>query len=328
MQQQPEEVVADVTQPEGNNSTASPTLIDPADTLREILFSEQHQQIITLEAKVAELESQLSDPQRLASLIAPSLGDAIRRQIQDNRAEVIEALYPIIGQTVLRAVSEAMRDLARTIDAQRRSYLNPQAFIRRFASQISGVSGADVSLREALPFKVAELFLIHRDSGLLLWYQSSDATHSPDSDIISGMLTAIRDFVQESFGRGEAGNLDEIQYGGRRILLETAKYVYLAVVVDGIEPPGFRAEMRKYLIDINHRYRDVLQDYDGDATRFTTVETTLSSLLPTSANEVSDTDKASHDVEASPPSLQQWGAIDTAGLIVIIAVILLIIFLL
>lgn len=53
-------------------------------------------------------------------MVVPVLGDAIRRKIRDARTEMVEALYPIIGQMVVRAVSEAMRDLARSIDARRR----------------------------------------------------------------------------------------------------------------------------------------------------------------------------------------------------------------
>lgn len=43
---------------------------------------------------------------------------------------------------------------------------------------------------------------------------------------------------------GKQGQLDEVQYGTRRILIEAAHYSYLAVVVDGVEPPGFRSAMR------------------------------------------------------------------------------------
>ena len=69
-----------------------------------------------------------------------------------------------------------------------------------------------------------------------------------------------------------------IEYGGRRILIEAAEDIYLAVVVDGVEPSGFRAEMRDRVIDIENRYYGLLRNYEGDATPFAAVDSELISL--------------------------------------------------
>jgi hypothetical protein len=214
-------------------------------------------------------------------MITPVLGDAIRRKIRDAREEMIEALYPIIGQLVVRAVSEAIRDLARTMDAQVRTSFSPQAIWWRLRARIGGVSEEEMALRTSLPFEVAEVFLVHRESGLLLWYLSRDPATSSDSDLISGMLTAIRDFAQDAFGRGMEGQLDEIEYGERSILIEAGRYAYMAVVVDGVEPPGFRAEMRERIIAVNHTHEETLRRYDGDPTPLAPVEASLRSLMTT-----------------------------------------------
>ena len=156
--------------------------------------------------EIGGLEQRLADKDAFITMITPVIGDAIRHRVRDNREEIIEALYPVIGQLVMRAVSEAMRDLARTIDAQRRAFTF-EAIKQRWLDRFSGISEVDSVLREVLPFEVAEIFLIHRDSGLLLWYHSRNLTEGFELDMVSGMLTAIRDFVKESFGRGERGNL-------------------------------------------------------------------------------------------------------------------------
>jgi len=249
------------------------------EALREILFGRYRQQMAELEAELDDLERRISDEDALAAIIAPVMGDAIRRKIRDARDEMIEALYPIIGQTVVRAVSEAIRDLARTIDARMRTTFNLRTIWRRLQARVSGVSGAEMALRESLPFEVAEVFLIHRETGLLLWHVSRDPDASPDSDLISGMLTAIRDFAQDAFGRGEEGQLDEIQYGERRILIEAARHAYLAVVVDGIEPPGFRAQMREQIIEVEHAHEKTLRHYEGDPTPLAPVKEPLRSLI-------------------------------------------------
>jgi len=253
----------------------------PLEDLREILFGRYRQQIAELEAELDDLERRVTDQDALVAIIAPVLGDAIRRKIRDAREEMIEALYPVIGQTVVRAVSEAVRDLVRTMDARVRTSFSPRALWWRVRARLGGVSDAEIALRESLPFEVVEVFLIHRETGLLLQHVSRDPEASPDSDLISGMLTAIRDFAQDTFGRDEEGGLDEIQYGERCILLEAARHAYLAAVVDGVEPPGFRAEMRERIVEVEHAYGGLLRQYDGDATPLNPAEESLRSLMAT-----------------------------------------------
>ncbi len=249
-----------------------------ADALRAILLQADRTQAADLQTRVTDLERRINDKDALAALLMPVLADVLRQKIRDAREEMIEALYPIIGQVVVRAVTEAIRDLARNVDAQMRTSFTPQALWQRLRARLGGVSEAEMVLRQALPFEVAEVFLIQRPGGLLLWYLSAQAA-ARDSDIISGMLTAIRDFVQDAFGGAETGQLDEIQYGDRRIIIEAAQHAYLAVVVDGIEPPGFRAQMRDLLIGIQAEYEPLLRAYDGDAAPLAPVDTRLRTLL-------------------------------------------------
>jgi hypothetical protein len=262
-----------------NDSLQQPGPAAAVEELRDILFSRYRRRIAELEAELDEVERRLADEEALVEIVSPIIGDAIRRKIRDAREEMVEALYPIIGQAVIRAVSEAMRDLARTVDAQMRTTFSPRLLWRRLQARVRGVSGAEMALREVLPFEVTEVFLIHRESGLLLGHVMRSPDASADSDLIGGMLTAIRDFAQDAFGRGEEGQLDEIQYGGRRILIEAAQYAYLAVVVDGNEPPGFRAEMRDRIIAISHMHEETLEDYDGDPAALAPVEASLRSLI-------------------------------------------------
>ena len=254
------------------------------DDIRAILLQGDRQQAQALQAKLDELERRVEDKDALTAIITPILSDAIRRNIRDAREEMIEALYPILGELVVRAVTEAMRDLARSVDAQMRSSFNLGELARRLWLRLRGVSNAEIALREALPFAVSEVFLIHRESGLLLWHVSRLPDAGDTSDLVSGMLTAIRDFAADAFGRGgRQGQLDEIQYGGQRILIETAAHAYLAVVVDGVEPTGFRATLRDRVHEIDLGHEAVLRDYTGDPTPLAAVEPVLRALLGTPA---------------------------------------------
>lgn len=244
------------------------------------------------QAQVDRLAATLDDPQALAAIVSPALGEAIRRKIREGRDEMVEALYPILGQMVTRAVTEAVRELARAVDARMRYSFTPQAILRRVRARLSGVSEAELALREALPFQVAEVFVIHRETGLLLWHASRDPAASADTDLISGMLTAIRDFTAEAFGRERPGELDEIQYGDRRILIEATQLLYLAVVVDGVEPPGFRARLREVAVALSQANAAGLRDYGGDPSALQGLEQAGTALI-----------RAAEPAETPPPGL-------------------------
>ena len=266
----------------GGDAAQSDPSGDPSlEALRELLTGSQRQRIQALEVEVDALKQQLDDKDALIATITPVLGDAIRRRIAEAREEMIEALYPIIGQLVVRAVSEAVRDLARTVDAQVRTSFSLRSAWWRLRARLGGASAAEASLRQALPYQVAEVFLIHRESGLLLRHLSRVASDPADSELIGAMLAAIRDFAADAFGRGVEGDLDVIEQGGRRILIEATGHAYLAVVAAGVEPPGYRALMRERLIEIEHAHAAALSRYDGDAQSFAAADEPLRSLMST-----------------------------------------------
>lgn len=212
------------------------------------------------------LEEQITNSRdEIAQALAPVIGEAIRRQVYHARDDIVDALYPVIGQTVNKAITEAVRDLARTVDARLRQNFRQQNPVRRWQARLKGVSAGDYQLRQSLPFEIQEIFLIQRDTGLLIC-DYSYGTALADRDLVSGMLTAIRDFAREVLGRGESGELGTITYEARNILLEAGGAAYLAIVIDGIEPGNFRAEMRQALVELHERFYDRLKHFDGSDT--------------------------------------------------------------
>ena len=260
------------------------------ETLRRILSGQTQQRLDELSQSLADMQQLIANKDALAAFIAPTLETALREQIQQNRAEMVELFSPIIGQVVLRAVTEAIQDLARSVDARVRTTITPLVALRRARGLATGVSDGEMALREALPFEVSEVFLIHRTTGLLLRHISMHEESPPDRDLVSGMFTAVRDFVADAFGREQTSELEMIEYGERRILIEAAEHVYLAVVVLGVEPPGYRSVMRDLIFMIEQRYRFLLRNYQGDASPFAEVDVSISSL------------RGEREIETSPKS--------------------------
>ncbi|NLF01225.1 MAG: SH3 domain-containing protein [Anaerolineales bacterium] len=219
------------------------------------------------------------DREAVAVTLAPVIGQAIREQVRDAQDDIVDALYPVIGRSIQRAVAEAMRAFAQRVDEKLRQTFSVKRTVRRIQARLSGISETELLLREALPFHVQEVFLIHRSSGLLLEHLSNDPTHTADRDLVSGMLTAIRDFAHDTFDTVEDGSLDEIQYGEVHILVEPGPWAYLAIVVEGIAPVGLRHEMRSVLSDIHREYSSALSAYEGDPSTLAGVDVHLEPLL-------------------------------------------------
>jgi outer membrane protein OmpA-like peptidoglycan-associated protein len=214
-----------------------------------------------LEKKIAESEDEI------ANVFSPIISKALKNEISESREEIIDALYPIMGQTIKKYVSEAIKDVYYSINLKIDNALRRGIFSKKIKSKISGVSAADLILQGSFPFLINEIFLIHEKSGILISHVSSDPQPSADSDLISGMLTAIKDFVSDSF-KSDAGeqNLYEIQYGDSKIILERGRYSYLAIVIKGNETAEFDDELEKLNSEIHKSYYKQLRDFNGEFT--------------------------------------------------------------
>ncbi|MBC8180188.1 hypothetical protein H8E88_03605 [candidate division KSB1 bacterium] len=187
-----------------------------------------------LERKIASSRDEMADA------LAPIMGEAIKRQVSEAKDDVVDALYPVIGKTIRKSVAEAMKNLVETVNQKIDSTFRGKLFAKQVQSKVTGISKGELILKDALPFHVEEIFLIHKSSGLLIAHVSSaKAESSVDQELVSGMLTAIKDFVGEAFKTENKQDLNEIQYGDSKILLDFGNYSYLATEITGIEPRDF-----------------------------------------------------------------------------------------
>ena len=262
---------------------------------------EQQTQIAQLQAELAELEQRaLTDPEKIthrltpmmtnlvrrtivespdemAEVLGPVMGEAVRVQIRDSRETMIDALYPIIGSTVQKFISQFASELQRNIDVRLKSAFGPQGILRALLARLRGVSAAKLALRDALPFHIQELFLIQHGSGMLLAHSHPGSSEVVDSDLVSAMLTAIRDFGRDAFSKGQ--ELDEVQYGDQRIIIESSKVFYLAIVIEGVEPEGFRGRLHQFVADLHAHFGNALRDYDGDPENLPNLQPWLAKLV-------------------------------------------------
>jgi hypothetical protein len=130
----------------------------------------------------------------------------------------------------------------------------------------------------AEPFTVEDAFLI-TNSGLLLRHLTRELKPGVDDDILTGMLTAVKDFVKDSFRANEEGELDELQYGRLRILIEYGRDVYMALVIRGQESIHLRPEMKRSIRQIQRKYGRIFEGWDGNLSRVKGIENLIQPLV-------------------------------------------------
>lgn len=206
-----------------------------------------------------------ADPAGASADLAPLVSAAIKEQVRGERDAMIDALYPVIGSTISRYLSETLTALVRQINERIESTLSMRSVVRKIRARVTGVSEAELILRESVPFHVDAAFLIHTASGLVIAQAQAPGSQALDPDLLSGMLTAIRGLFNESMeATARARELDRISYGESTILLEVAGHCYLAVVVRGVPDTGLRDAIRETLTAVIQTPGSALEQYAGD----------------------------------------------------------------
>lgn len=118
-----------------------------------------------------------------------------------------------------------------------------------------------------------EIFLLHR-SGLVLKHFSAHPSPEADSDIVGGMMAAVRMFVEDSVSPS-AGPLREIRFGGGNIVFVNGNNVTLAAVNTKGNRVQFADRAKRFLRGFERMNGDALMNFDGVAGRLTGVDTVV-----------------------------------------------------
>jgi outer membrane protein OmpA-like peptidoglycan-associated protein len=200
-------------------------------------------------------------PGEIAEALAPEIGIAIKQQIALERDAMVDALYPVIGSIIAKYMTEVMKAINEKVE----NAFSVEGFLRKFRAKIQGVSEAELMLQEAVPFTIKAIFLIHKASGLVIAEAQSKDNQHLESEMVAGMLTAIRSFVNDCIAQaGDISEVDQINYGSSKIILEVAGYCYLAVVTQGNPPKLFMRQMRAILAKIIQSHGKAIELFDGD----------------------------------------------------------------
>ena len=198
------------------------------------------------------------DRDAISDTLGPEMGKAIKAQIELERDAMVDALYPVIGSTISKYMVEVVQEINQKVE----NTLSPEGIKRKIRAKMQGVSEAELIFKESVGYRVRAIFLIDKDSGIVIQELQLPGEKQIDSNPIAGMLTAIRSFANECIREGS--ELDSIDYGDWQIPIEVAGYCYLAVVVAGEPPKQFIAKIRQVLGEIVIEHGEAIQNFDGN----------------------------------------------------------------
>jgi OOP family OmpA-OmpF porin len=209
----------------------------------------------------------------------PSVEAAIGVSVRKNPQRLVDAIFPVMGPAIRKAIANAFSEMVQSLNQTLEYSVSLKGLAWRLEALRTGKSFAEVVLSHTLLYRVEQVFLIHRETGLLLQHVHAGAAAVQDADLVSGMLTAIQDFVHDSFGAGRTDALDSLRVGEWTVWIERGPQAVLATVIRGTAPNDLRGLMQDALDRIHVEQRNALEAFDGDATTFAASRPHLESCI-------------------------------------------------
>lgn len=221
----------------------------------------------------------------LTEALAPTVVTSFHSSVKKDPRPVAEAISPLMGPAIRHAISTALNAMIQTFDQALKHSLSWQGLKWRIEALRTGKSFAEVVLLRTLVYRVEQVFLIHKESGVLLSHVAAPSVEAQDADLVSGMMTAIqeaiRSFAHDSFGSAKDEHGDTLPLGGdREVWFEPAPRAVLAVVIRGKAPESLRGDFFAPAIEaIQYEQRETLDSFDGDTAPFELSRQHLESCL-------------------------------------------------
>lgn len=206
----------------------------------------------------------LQRQEKLTKALLPTIEEAIQLSVKQDINILANAIFPIIGPAIRKAIQVAIGALIQSLNETLDHSLSPQSFKWRLEAKQTGKTFAEVVLLRTLLYRVEQVFLIHKNTGLVLQHIVGDLVAAQDADLVSAMLRAIQDFVHDSFNTQQGDGLETLHFGELTIWIEEGADAILAGVIRGNAPQELRLVFQDVIEKTHSNFRPQLASFDGD----------------------------------------------------------------
>jgi outer membrane protein OmpA-like peptidoglycan-associated protein len=225
------------------------------------------------------------DEAALAEALAPTIQATLRESVRTNPHVLADALFPVMGPAIRKSITETLRSMIESFNEALEHSLSWRGVQWRVEALRTGKSFAEIVLMHSLLFRVEQVFLIHRETGLVLNHVTAPAVLSQDPAMVAGMLSAIQQFVRDSFSSPREESLDSMTVGGLEVWIEEGPHAVLAAVIRGHAPADYRVALKETLEAVERDFGSALDHFQGDAAPLRAADGRLQSLLVTHYRE-------------------------------------------
>lgn len=226
------------------------------------------QDVSEVVAEALRLRESSDKDHQLSQVLLPTVEHALKESVRKDAAGMAEVLYPVMGPAIRKSIYESIRSLIESFDEALAQGLSIRGLKWRIEAVRTGRPFAEVVLLHTLVFRVEQVFLIHKESGLLLHHLATPALRILDPDVVSGMLWAIRDFVRDSFNAEQGASVDAMQVGDLQVWVEQGPRAILASVIRGHAPERVRFRLKELLEEVHQKFGGELDSFQGDVSPF------------------------------------------------------------
>jgi outer membrane protein OmpA-like peptidoglycan-associated protein len=230
-------------------------------------------------AEAIQLRRKQGGDEALSVALAPTIETALRESVRKDPGTLADALFPVMGPAIRRSILETLRAFLESFNQVLDQSLSLKGLQWRWEALRTGRSFTEVALLHSLVFRVEQVFLIHKKNGLSLGHAVAPAVAMQDPSLVSGMLSAIQDFVRDSFHTARGQGLNRMNVGDLDVWIEEGPYAILACVIRGVAPRNLRDRMAEVLENVHRDYPAQLDTFDGDTAPFASVNHELARCL-------------------------------------------------
>ncbi|MGH1386545.1 cell envelope biogenesis protein OmpA [Kordia sp.] len=253
------------------------TEADKLALLKDLLLTDDRAYAESIHTKIKALEEIINQQKKLSNKVdpiidekleefieeipatlGPTITEALAEQIKNSKDQVVEALYPIMGKMIKKYISQEISLLSERINQQLEDSFSTKSWKRKFKSWFGGVKEEELLLSELTAIsKVEQVLVIEKNSGMLIGQYAK--TETIDKDMVSGMLTAIKSFVEDAFNE-QSQNLELIEYELYHIHIQSFVSFYVAVAISGEYNLIFKNKLQDIIFNFTDNFLNLFNN--------------------------------------------------------------------
>lgn len=217
-------------------------------------------------------------------ILLPIIENSIENSVTHHSDRLISSLYPLMGSLVRKSVSAFLSEFIERTNKLIEHSFTIKGLKWRFKAWQAGVSFTQYVVSQTYNFRVEHVLLIHQKTGVLLKSVNLEQQSKSDVELISSMLTAINDFVGDSFEISKDGLKEQLQIVSTdnfNLLIKTGPNAILVAAVTGTPPQQVSEILQITLEDVHRLYMDEFAQFNGDNAPFENSENQLRDCLLT-----------------------------------------------